>query len=365
MMELRDKVVLVTGGANGIGRALCRRFAAEGVRGLAVVDLAGARPPHGLAAELGPDAIGLAADVGQEADVVAAVRATEERFGPIDLLVSNAGIGTRRRRRGAQRGLAADLGRQPDGPRLRRPRRAARRCSPAARATSSTPRRPPGCSPTSAPRPTASPSTPPSGWPSGSPSPTATRASRCRACARRACARTCCSAGADDAAGAVVLAQGAIEPEEVAEAVVQGLRGRVVPDPPPPRGAHLLPAQGRRLRPLARRHAQAPAPHRRRPVVTGAEAAHAGGAGRERACSRSGCGPGDRVRFRRVEGGAWKEARVERRERDGSIGVRDERGAARAIPVERLQVRTTGPRGGATWEDVAERAGRSEQLGIW
>ena len=75
--------------------------------------------------------------------------------------------------------------------------------------------------------------------------------------------------------------------------------------------------------------------------------------------------PGDRVRFRRVEGGAWKQARVERRERDGSIGVRDERGAARAIAVERLQVRTSGPRGGVTWEDVAERAGRSEQLGIW
>lgn len=75
--------------------------------------------------------------------------------------------------------------------------------------------------------------------------------------------------------------------------------------------------------------------------------------------------PGDRVRFRRTDGGSWKEAKVERRERDGSIGVRDERGAARAIPVDRLQVRTTGPRGGATWEPVAERAGRSEQLGIW
>ncbi len=75
--------------------------------------------------------------------------------------------------------------------------------------------------------------------------------------------------------------------------------------------------------------------------------------------------PGDRVRFRRLERSAWKEAKVERRERDGSIGVRDDRGAARAIPLDRLQVRTTGPRGGSVWEPLAERAGRDEQLGIW
>jgi hypothetical protein len=74
--------------------------------------------------------------------------------------------------------------------------------------------------------------------------------------------------------------------------------------------------------------------------------------------------PGDRVRFRQREGGAWKEAKVERRERDGSVGVRDERGAARAIPVDRLQVRTTGRRGGVVWEPVAERAQRDEQLGL-
>jgi len=90
-MELRDKVVLVTGGANGIGRALCRRFVAEGVRGLAVVDKE-AKAAYELALELGPTAIGLAADVAREADVDSAVRTTEERFGPIDLLVSNAGI---------------------------------------------------------------------------------------------------------------------------------------------------------------------------------------------------------------------------------------------------------------------------------
>jgi hypothetical protein len=73
---------------------------------------------------------------------------------------------------------------------------------------------------------------------------------------------------------------------------------------------------------------------------------------------------GDRVRFRRSEGGTWREATVERRERDGSVGVRDERGALRAIPVDRLQVRGTGRRGGVVWEPVAERAARDEQLGL-
>lgn len=85
----------------------------------------------------------------------------------------------------------------------------------------------------------------------------------------------------------------------------------------------------------------------------------------ESALLEVGLRPGDRVRFRRTEGGVWKEAKVERRERDGSVGVRDERGAARAIPVERLEVRARGPRGGTVWEPVTQRADRDEQLGIW
>jgi NAD(P)-dependent dehydrogenase (short-subunit alcohol dehydrogenase family) len=92
-VELRGAVALVTGGANGIGRALCRRFAAEGAAGVAVVDLERGAA-EATAAELGGVGIGLAADVGVEADVVEAVRATEARFGPIELLVANAGIGT-------------------------------------------------------------------------------------------------------------------------------------------------------------------------------------------------------------------------------------------------------------------------------
>jgi len=74
--------------------------------------------------------------------------------------------------------------------------------------------------------------------------------------------------------------------------------------------------------------------------------------------------PGDRVRFRRAAGGTWQEATVVQRERDGSVGVRDAKGALRAIPVDRLEVRGAGPRGGPVWEPVAVRAERDEQLGL-
>ena len=71
---------------------------------------------------------------------------------------------------------------------------------------------------------------------------------------------------------------------------------------------------------------------------------------------------GDRVRFRRQEAERWKPAVVVRRERDGSVGLRDPKGAARAIPIDRIEVRATGRRGGIVWEPLAERAGRTEQM---
>jgi NAD(P)-dependent dehydrogenase (short-subunit alcohol dehydrogenase family) len=92
LMELEGKVAVVTGGGNGIGRALARRFAAEGALGVTVVDR-DAEAVQAVAGELGAVGLSLTADVGVEADIVRVVEETEARFGPIDLFCSNAGIG--------------------------------------------------------------------------------------------------------------------------------------------------------------------------------------------------------------------------------------------------------------------------------
>ncbi|MCG3162983.1 MAG: 3-phenylpropionate-dihydrodiol/cinnamic acid-dihydrodiol dehydrogenase [Acidobacteria bacterium] len=89
-MNLQDKVVIVTGGANGIGRALCKRFAAEGARGVVVSDL-----DFDAARQVADEINGLAVktDVANEADIIALVAKANEAFGPVDLFCSNAGIG--------------------------------------------------------------------------------------------------------------------------------------------------------------------------------------------------------------------------------------------------------------------------------
>jgi NAD(P)-dependent dehydrogenase (short-subunit alcohol dehydrogenase family) len=84
--------VVVTGGGNGIGRALCRRFAAEGARAVVVVDL-DADGAQAVADEIGPAALALTADVSVEADLAHVVERAEADLGPIDLFCSNAGIG--------------------------------------------------------------------------------------------------------------------------------------------------------------------------------------------------------------------------------------------------------------------------------
>src|SRR5256885_10554976 len=88
-MELSGKVVVVTGGASGIGRALCRRFAAEGAKAVVVADF-DADGATKVADEIGGDAV--STDVGVEADIKSLVERTEQHHGPIDLFCSNAGI---------------------------------------------------------------------------------------------------------------------------------------------------------------------------------------------------------------------------------------------------------------------------------
>ncbi|MCB1015627.1 MAG: SDR family oxidoreductase [Acidimicrobiales bacterium] len=90
-MELRGKVAVVTGGGNGIGRALCRRFVAEGAACVVVADLGGDAAAS-VAAGLGDAAAALEVNVALEGDVVRLVEITEDRYGPIDLFCSNAGI---------------------------------------------------------------------------------------------------------------------------------------------------------------------------------------------------------------------------------------------------------------------------------
>lgn len=89
-MQIQDKVIIVTGGANGIGRALCRKFAAEQAKAVVVsdIDVSGAER---VAAEIKGFAI--PANVGKEADVQKLVAETTKRFGQVDLLCSNAGVG--------------------------------------------------------------------------------------------------------------------------------------------------------------------------------------------------------------------------------------------------------------------------------
>jgi NAD(P)-dependent dehydrogenase (short-subunit alcohol dehydrogenase family) len=88
-MELSGRVVLVTGGANGIGRALCRRFVQEKPRGIVIADLDLANAEI-VAREVGATAI--ACDVSCEADVKSVVQRTLDLFGQIDVVISNAGV---------------------------------------------------------------------------------------------------------------------------------------------------------------------------------------------------------------------------------------------------------------------------------
>jgi 3-hydroxybutyrate dehydrogenase len=90
MNELNGKVALVTGAASGIGRAIATAYAQAGAR-VVVADIAGDKARE-AATTMGREAIGLAMDVTDEAQVDDGFARVQRELGPVDILVSNAGV---------------------------------------------------------------------------------------------------------------------------------------------------------------------------------------------------------------------------------------------------------------------------------
>ncbi len=93
MTALDGSATIVTGGASGIGRAICGRFAAEGAA-VAVVDIdeAGADATAAAIADAGGRAVAVPADLRVPDDIAAAAARVRDEFGPVDVLVNNAGV---------------------------------------------------------------------------------------------------------------------------------------------------------------------------------------------------------------------------------------------------------------------------------
>lgn len=92
-MFLKEKVAVVTGTAQGLGRAFCLKLAEEGARVVAAdINLAGAEETVKMIRESGQEALAIKVDVTKEVDVQALAAEAAARFGGIDILVNNAAI---------------------------------------------------------------------------------------------------------------------------------------------------------------------------------------------------------------------------------------------------------------------------------
>ncbi|MGJ8610343.1 MAG: SDR family oxidoreductase, partial [Octadecabacter sp.] len=89
-MNMKDKVVLITGASRGIGAAAARAFADAGAK-VALIARSKAQI-DALATEIGINAIAVPCDVSVYDDMVAAISATEAAFGPVDIFIGNAGL---------------------------------------------------------------------------------------------------------------------------------------------------------------------------------------------------------------------------------------------------------------------------------
>jgi NAD(P)-dependent dehydrogenase (short-subunit alcohol dehydrogenase family) len=89
-MQIKDKIVVVTGAASGIGRALAQKFASGGAKLVVCADI-NAEGAQTTARQVG--GIAISTNVGKEAEVKRLIETVEAQHGPIDLFFSNAGIG--------------------------------------------------------------------------------------------------------------------------------------------------------------------------------------------------------------------------------------------------------------------------------